>query len=99
MEQRRVFLERKKIENPSKVNNMDMMKIMVERGKAKKQREDMIVEKNELKIKWEVNKESIKVMENKLELLKNKMEFIKGILVDHYLRVFKEGTDIRFYLN
>ena len=90
-----MYMTRKRGVNFFENMNMEVAKYVAEKEKLKKEKEEAIFLKNELKIKWETNKETISVMENKVSLIKDKLEFVRGLLKEYYLSLLKQGTDIR----
>ena len=91
-----MYMTRKRGVDFSENMNMEVVKYVAEKEKLKKEKEEAMFLKNELKIKWETNKETISVMENKVSLIKDKLEFVKGLLKEYYLSLLKQGTDIRY---
>ncbi len=76
----------------------DLVKFVVDRDRAKKQREEKIKYRSDLKSEWEHNKEDIRVFEDKMNLVKNKTQFVKGVLIEYYTNLLRQGTDTRYFL-
>ena len=69
---------------------------MIQKEKAKKDKEEKIKFRNDLKAELEMNKENVRVMDDKLNLIKNKIVFVKGVLKEYYANLMKQGIDTRY---
>lgn len=70
---------------------------LMDKQKAKEDKEGRMKEKDQLKKTWEVNNENIVVLETKYNLLKSKLEYIKRVLKEYYVKLLNQGQDIRYF--
>jgi hypothetical protein len=75
--------------------NKAVLEIMLNRQKAKENKETKLQQKDCLKKNWEKNNEDIRVLEDKHSLVKARLEFVRRILKEYYFKLLNQGTDIR----
>ena len=95
----------KLLKSDNATNGTNIQKISLTIIFDKKKIQEIIKErvqtKKHIKSVWKNNNSSIKALEEKYNLVKAKLDYIKNILMEYYVNLLRQGTDIRqiFILN